>query len=722
MEAVARAVTALSFSTVDSISFLRAVPGFFIVVWLGLASPVEPLVWMLEGGCMVLRRRLLTNLLLGVAVVVASIGSQPAAASNGSNGQTRQIAAGGTASLPLDSPESPAGIESFETPSLGGDGANVNRSNSSPGDSMPVGAISQPKNVTLSAPGLLTSFNGINHNNQRFGSPNQFSLEPPDQGLCVGSDGAGHTRVLEVVNDTLRVYDTTGAPVTGVKALNAFYNYPPAIIRNLDPSKIIFGPFVTDPSCIYDAPTGRWFLVVLTLDTFPHVGTDGLQHFPGTNHLDLAVSKTADPTGTWTIYRIPVQDDGTAGTPPHGCSPSPKVIPPPVPTNPTACFGDFPHIGSNGAGIYLTTNEYSFFGPEFHGAQVYALSKAQLAISAASVSVTQFDTHGLDTFGFARNGFTLWPSVTPTVTPTAGYGGGDATNGGTEYFLSTNGGAEAHDMGDGKSTFHNSTQLLVWSLTNTNTLDTAPALTLSSSKLEVGQYTLPPSSVQKSGNQPLRTCLNSSACSQFLEGIKDPFAEKSANLDSSDTREMQVTWVNGALWGAIDTGLNISSAKQAGIEWFKVAASGGAGGASLSNSGYLGLGNDNLTYPAIGITTGGTGVLAFTVVGASFFPSAGYATIDGNGVSDIHIAAVGLGPDDGFTNYRLFADPPNFTPRPRWGDYGAAVPMGSNVWLASEYIAQSCDFSTWLNTNFRCGGTRTALGNWGTRISLVSAP
>ena len=46
---------------------------------------------------MVLRRRLLTNLLLGAAVVVASVGSLPAAASTGSAGQTRQIAAGGTA-------------------------------------------------------------------------------------------------------------------------------------------------------------------------------------------------------------------------------------------------------------------------------------------------------------------------------------------------------------------------------------------------------------------------------------------------------------------------------------------------------------------------------------------------------------------------------------------------------------------------------------------------
>ena len=659
----------------------------------------------------------LIRLLLGLAIVAASMGSQPAAASTGSSGQTRMVSASGSGGITAGSLDSTTGVSAWETPGAGGaDGGEVDRSHSGSGDSMPVGAVSQPKNLTTTAPDVLTSFDGINHNQQRFGTPNQFSLEPPDQGLCVGSDGAGNVRVLEVVNDTLRVFTTGGAALTPPVALNAFYGYAPAIIRPTPTNPTTFGPFVTDPSCIYDVSTARWFLVVLTIDTFPHVGSDGLQHFAGTNHLDLAVSNSSDPTGTWTIFRIPVQDDGTQGTPDHGCSAGHDTATP-LPTNPTACFGDYPHIGSNADGIFLTTNEYSFFGVEFHGAQVYALSKSQL-VSGGPANMTQFDTHGLDTFGFARNGFTLWPSVTPTAN---GYGGGDSSNGGTEYFLSSNGGAEAHDTGDGKSTFHPSTQLLVWSLTNTSSLSGSPSLTLTNNNVGAGLYTLPPSAVQKSGNQPLKTCLNSTSCSQFLEGINDQFAEKSANLDSNDTRMQQVTWVNGALWGAIDTGVNTSSGTHAGIEWFKVSAAGGSGGASLAGSGYVALGNDNLTYPAIGITTSGNGVMAFTVVGSDFYPSAGYALIGSGGVGDIHIAAMGQGPDDGFTNYRFFANPPSFTARPRWGDYGAAVPMGGSVWIASEYIGQSCDFATFIKSNFRCGGTRTALGNWGTRISLVNA-
>ena len=648
-------------------------------------------------------RRLVTNLLVGATVLVASIGSQPAVAATQATG----------------------GANSFETPaSVGADGSAADRSHSSGGASS-IGVVSQPKNVTTSSPGLALSFAAMNHFDERFGSAsgaNQFSLEPPDQGLCVGTDGSGNVRVVEALNDVFQVYDASGNKLLAKPtALNAFLGDAASIVRGGFPDgSPKFGPFVTDPSCLYDAATGRWFLDVLTLDTFPHVGSDGLQHFTGTNHIDLAVSNTSDPTGAWTIYSTPVQDDGSAGTPDHGCSAGTGTATP-LPTNPNACLGDYPHIGSNADGIYITTNEYSFFGNEFHGAQVYAFSKAGL-VSGTNTKPIQFNTHGMDTFGFAMNGFTLWPSVTPTA---KGYGGGDATSGGTEWFLSTNAAAEAHDTGDGTSTFHNSTQLLAWALTDTSSLNSAiPALSLSNAKLDVGEYTFPTPSTQKDGNQPQRTCDNNNACSISLNGIKDPFAEQPSAIDSNDTRMQQVTWLNGSLWGAIDTGLNVNSSRQAGIEWFKVSSSSASGSASgtLSGNGYVGLGQDNLTYPAIGITTGGTGVMAFTVVGHDFYPSAGYATIDGNGVSDVHIAAAGLGPDDGFTDYRINANPPAFTARPRWGDYGAAVPWGNGVWLASEYIGQTCDFSTYERTNFRCFNSRTALANWYTRISLVSAP
>ena len=55
--------------------------------------------------------------------------------------------------------------------------------------------------------------------------------------------------------------------------------------------------------------------------------------------------------------------------------------------------------------------------------------------------------------------------------------------------------------------------------------------------------------------------------------------------------------------------------------------------------------------------------------------------------------AAGLGPDDGFTSYKAFVGDP---PRTRWGDYGAAVTDGSSIWIASEYIAQTCTLTQYL--------------------------
>src|SRR5260370_41193926 len=116
----------------------------------------------------------------------------------------------------------------------------------------------------------------------------------------------------------------------------------------------------------------------------------------------------------------------------------------------------------------------------------------------------------------------------------------------------------------------------------------------------------------------------------------------------------------------------------------------------------------------------GRGVTAFRFGGADHFPSAGYAGIDANaGTGAVHIAAEGVGLQDGFTGYKaqVFPNPV----RPRWGDYGSAAVDGNTIWIASEYIGQSCSLTQYLQSPIgRCGGTRGALGNWGTRISNVT--
>jgi hypothetical protein len=80
--------------------------------------------------------------------------------------------------------------------------------------------------------------------------------------------------------------------------LNSFFGYPSAINRTTG----VRGQFVTDPSCLYDAATQRFFVIALTLES--QVPGPCQRVFSCVNHLDIAVSQTSNPTGTWNIYRV----------------------------------------------------------------------------------------------------------------------------------------------------------------------------------------------------------------------------------------------------------------------------------------------------------------------------------------------------------------------------------------------------------------------------------
>src|SRR6266852_3945820 len=493
---------------------------------------------------------------------------------------------------------------------------------------------------------------------------------------------------METINDVLRIFDNAGNPVTPPTDLNSFYGYAPAIDRTKNPLQ--FGPSITDPSCTFDTQTQRWFHVVLTLDR-ARVTSQALS---GTNHLDIAVSATADPTGAWNIYSLPVKDDGTQGTPDHHCT---------LGRNPAhgACLGDYPHIGADANGFYITTNEFNLVSPGFRGAQIYAFSKAQLAAGAGTVNVVQFDTAD-PTLGVQLDGtpgFTVWPAIS-TGNQFEG------SHGGTEYFLSSE--AVFQDSGA-------DSRLRLWAVSNTGSLDSMPALGISDSVVNTISYSVPGRSNQKPGDVPLATCLSTPGCWQLVVGGAGPFPNTEKVVDSNDSRIQSLVLANGKLWAALDTGLAIDgdTAPRAGLAFFVINPNSG----NVDQQGYAGIAGNNLTYPAIAVTQSGRGVVAFTVLGNDHYPSAGYAGIDAQiGVGEIHIAAEGVGPDDGFTGYKPTA---SFGTRPRWGDYGAAASDGDSIWIASEYVNQTCTFATYLATNFRCGNTRTQLANWSTRISKV---
>lgn len=588
-----------------------------------------------------------------------------------------------------------------------------------------------------SNPQLGTSFEGLNLFQQRYArGGNQFTVEPPDQALCVGNGF-----VLEAVNDVLNVYDKNGASqlpdntatniVSGFPTdvghavdLNSFFGYAPAIVRATG----VRAQSITDPVCLFDAATQRFYVAVLTLESRPNGSLTQV------NHLDVAVSQTANPTGSWNIYKLDVTNDGTNT---GGVNPGPYL-------------GDYPHIGADANGIYLTTNAYPWNSNGFAGAQIYALSKSQLAAGASTVTTQHIDTSGTVALpsdaGATQPGFTVWPAQSP------GTGSFETAANGTEYLLSSNAADEATHPVAGTGGDYVSNTVVVWALTNTASLDTStPDLTLSNKVLPSETYAIPPKAQQKgAGTTPTTAtpqghCINDTTtatlagvgCWRLLFGSEPAHNEVVSRPDSNDTRMQQVMYANGKLWGALDTALNPDGgAQRAGIAWFivKPSTTSGSLSAKMAMEGYLGQAGHDLTYPAIGVTASGRGVMAFSATGDTQFPSAGYAAIDAVvGTGPISIAAEGQATDDGFTSYKAQVGNP---PRTRWGDYSAAAVDGSSIWIASEYVAHACDYATWGGRFFGAAtgdnklgtcaaspgaaGTRTALGNWSTRVSQVT--
>lgn len=487
--------------------------------------------------------------------------------------------------------------------------------------------------IASTNPGM-SGFNGISHRDQRLAGTGayagtQFSLEPPDQALCVGNGF-----VLESVNTALAVYDASShARVSGPTAINQFFHLAPEIIR----STLTFGDFTSDPKCLYDAGSQRWFFTVLQADVVPSTGA-----FTGKTHVYIGVSQTGDPTGAWNTFVLDTTDDGTNGTPSHPNCP---------------CLGDQPLIGADANGFYVSTNEFPWSGG-FNGAQVYAMSKAAL-VGGTTPTVVQFDAGATPT----PDAGGIWYSIQPATTPAGGSFASD-----TEYFMSALQFSSANPLDN---------RIALWTLSGTSSLsNTSPSVSLAHAVIASEVYGQPPAAQQKNGPTPYGTLVHSPL----------------ALLDGGDDRMEQVVYADGKLWAGLNTVVQTPNGPtRVGIAYFVVSPS----SASVVSQGYVSVNQENVLYPSIGVNSQGQGVMTFTLVGPDYFPSVAYTTLDAtHGAGDIHIAQAGALPEDGFTGYKS----PGFGGTSRWGDYSAAVAdADGSIWIAAEYIpnAPRTLFANW---------------------------
>ncbi len=122
------------------------------------------------------------------------------------------------------------------------------------------------------------------------------SLEPADSSVAVGPEN-----VVQVVNAGIRFSNRQGVLSVPDLGLGAFFQ---AGSRT-----------VSSPRLMYDPVHGRWLAVEESWDCI----SDANAMF-GHGYLDLAVSRTTDPTGTWDVYRFGAFDDGLPDMPTIGVS------------------------------------------------------------------------------------------------------------------------------------------------------------------------------------------------------------------------------------------------------------------------------------------------------------------------------------------------------------------------------------------------------------------
>jgi hypothetical protein len=403
----------------------------------------------------------------------------------------------------------------------------------------PTVIASAPTSATAAGT-LLRNFNGVSSRDSEITNFNQ-RFEPPDQGLC-----AGNGYVIEPVNSAYTIYNSAGKVLRGPFNVNDLFNEGAA-------------EFTSDPRCYYEASTNTWYATVLFLNsTF----TSG--------HLDIAVNTTGDPTGLWKQYQINTDDLGGSGCP---------------------CFGDQPRMGIDQHNIYVSSDEFSINGPQYNGAEIYAIAKSDLLAGNSSAHYVQF--------AHLTSGGAPALAVQPALSS-----GSPAA----EYFMNSL---------DPNGTFDN--RLGVWALTH-------GMPTLTSKVIKSQPYGKPPAAQQKGAT---------------------------SSIDSGDDRMQQTQFTAGLIWGELTTGVTIPGdpAQRAGAAWFAVRptlTNGTLTGATPARQGYVVKAGNSVIYPALQADSAGRAAMVFTITGSSRYPSAAYATLPatGNNFSGIWVAANGTGPYD----------------------------------------------------------------------------
>ena len=470
---------------------------------------------------------------------------------------------------------------------------------------------------------LIANFNGVSDDDNvtTLGG----HVTPPDQGLCVGPadalEAAGlplgvpgnQSVIVEPVNESWSVYSTNGTRLYGPDSLADLFND---------------GFAGGDVSCNYDPGSKTFF--------FMEIGAPSGEFY----ETGLAVINAAHG---YASYGIDTAEGGD-------------------------CFPDFPQMGFDDNAFYLAINEFCGEDQdEFAGANLYALSKSQLAGESSSIS------------GIAWQGLSLDGIPVLTLRPAIG----DGTK--TEYLMNS----VAYDAeGNGVDVANT---LGLWHVDGDKNLTSGHGpVTLSGQSIHSESYAFP---------VPAESTGDGSCTNYKDEGC---VITSEQELNPDDDRLEQLQYVNGhggeALYTSLNSAMTIGNDPTPvdGAAWFQVDPHGQG---KVTRQGYVGQAGTYLLYPSIVRSGSGALMMGFSMTSPTLDPSTGYVTSKhGKHFSPVQTTATGS------TAHRSYSD--ILFDEPRWGDYSAIAfdPRGGGVWMANEYIPSDAE-----------GGADVA-DNWGTRV------
>ena len=583
--------------------------------------------------------------------------------------------------------------------------------------------------VSTSAGGATTQPVGLNAYNDlsTFG----FDSEPADQGLC-----AGNGYVMEVNNGgELQIFAaTTLSPGTYIT------------LDNLMGLTALQWSSGGDPSCLYDYDNGgHWFVTEIVSKTPEANAGPFTGCFAGV--LDtclegIAVSVTNNPTGAYNVYFF---DPNTVNSDPGK----------------GYLLNDFGKIGNTKDALLFFYDEFNqnsatyptcpaYGCNSFNGAQEFAFDKSAfeqgLATSSPSFNVA-YENMGLDPslypipanppfqptaascFSGAFAGAVCWYAVIPAQSTDATqydnrYGGSGFMLGGIDYFglgdnrigtfywtglsyLSSSGCSACNGIKFGEQVLTNLQPYLD---------EGASCLASGGGTCGLGQ--------QKTGPIPL-----GDNCGLFGAQPPTTVSCPENGIATNGDYFTQVSYARHQIWGALPTLITQTYTSPPSNEihvgaayWVVGTSTFDSGGTfTLTGQGYVTAMHEDMEFPAIA-GGGASAVMTFTLSGPDYYPSTAYGkfTATSNGLSPtiIHVADLGMAPEDGFTEY--YGYPPTSATTPRWGDYSWAIydPVSGTAFFATNYI-QSPACSNFVS-NPTCGGTRGPLANWGTSVNFVT--